>query len=120
MGVFDRIGFFKKKSPKPVEKPLPEISPELERLRPDMTIKDTLNDVPPRATPQTDMIPTPMPTPTPPTSHTESSPNLENIKAKIDLLVTQMDNIKTQNENINERLKNIEKTLNQMKGIRYY
>ena len=46
--------------------------------------------------------------------------DFENIKAKLDLLLTEIDSLKTQNQNINEKLKSIEKTLADMKGIRYY
>jgi len=45
---------------------------------------------------------------------------MSNIRAKIDLLLTEMDSIKTQNQTINERLRSIEKTLAEMRGIRYY
>lgn len=44
----------------------------------------------------------------------------DNIKAKLDLIMTELDNIKTQNQMINERLKGIEKKLIEMRGIRYY
>ncbi|MCD6226560.1 MAG: hypothetical protein J7J93_02070 [Candidatus Aenigmarchaeota archaeon] len=55
-------------------------------------------------------------------SQTQLSQNsdFENIKAKLDLLLTEIDSLKTQNQNINEKLKSIEKTLADMKGIRYY
>ena len=55
-------------------------------------------------------------------SQTQLSQNsdFENIKAKLDLLLTEIDSLKTQNQNINERLKSIEKSLADMKGIRYY
>ena len=43
-----------------------------------------------------------------------------NLRAKIDLLLTQIESVQIQNKNIDERLKNIEKTLAEMKGIRYY
>jgi len=42
------------------------------------------------------------------------------VKAKLDLVLTQLDNIKTQNQMMNERLKAMEKTLTEMRGIRYY
>ena len=45
---------------------------------------------------------------------------MSNIRAKIDLLLTEMDSIKTQNQTISERLRSIEKTLAEMRGIRYY
>lgn len=46
--------------------------------------------------------------------------NMDNMKAKLDLILTDLDNIKTQNRVVQERLKNMEKTLAEMKGIRYY
>jgi len=46
--------------------------------------------------------------------------DVRNLRAKLDLLLTEMDSIKTQNQMINERLKAIEKTLAEMRGIRYY
>ena len=46
--------------------------------------------------------------------------HLENVKAKLDLVLTELDNLKIQNQTMNERLKNIEKTLVDMKGIKYY
>ncbi len=45
---------------------------------------------------------------------------MSNIKAKIDLLLTEVDSIKTQNQTINERLRSIEKALAELRGIRYY
>lgn len=45
---------------------------------------------------------------------------MSNIKAKIDLLLTEMDSIKTQNQTISERLRSIEKALAEMRGVRYY
>ncbi|MBD3155462.1 MAG: hypothetical protein GF368_02295 [Candidatus Aenigmarchaeota archaeon] len=46
--------------------------------------------------------------------------HMDNMKAKLDLILTDLDNIKTQNRMVQERLKNMEKTLAEMKGIRYY
>jgi len=45
---------------------------------------------------------------------------MDNVKAKLDLILTDLDNLKTQNQMTNERLKNIEKILADMKGIKYY
>jgi len=45
---------------------------------------------------------------------------MSNLKAKLDLLLTQIENISLQNRTIDERLKAIEKTLAEMRGIRYY
>ena len=45
---------------------------------------------------------------------------MSNIRAKIDLLLTEINSIKTQNQSINERLRMIEKSLAELRGIRYY
>lgn len=45
---------------------------------------------------------------------------MDNIKARVDLVLAELDSIKTQNQTINERLKAIEKTLVEMRGIKYY
>ncbi len=45
---------------------------------------------------------------------------MDNVKVKLDLVLTDLDNLKTQNQMTNERLKNIEKILSDMKGIKYY
>ena len=45
---------------------------------------------------------------------------MDNVKVKLDLVLTDLDNLKTQNQMTNERLKNIEKILADMKGIKYY
>jgi len=45
---------------------------------------------------------------------------MTNVRAKLDLLLTELDSIKTQNQMINERLKAIEKALAEIRGIRYY
>jgi hypothetical protein len=46
--------------------------------------------------------------------------HLDNVKTKLDLVLTELDNIKTQNLMIKEQLRNIEKRLAEMKGIKYY
>ena len=46
--------------------------------------------------------------------------DISNMRAKMDLLLTEIDSIKIQNRTIDERLRNIEKLLAEMKGIRYY
>ncbi|MBL7170256.1 MAG: hypothetical protein ISS48_04510 [Candidatus Aenigmarchaeota archaeon] len=46
--------------------------------------------------------------------------HLDNVKAKLDLILIDLDNVKTQNQMMNERLKNMEKTLADMRGIKYY
>jgi len=50
----------------------------------------------------------------------ENKVDMGNVRAKLDLLLTEMDSLKTQNQMINERLKAIEKLLAEMRGIRYY
>ncbi len=50
----------------------------------------------------------------------ENRADIGNVRAKLDLLLTEMDSLKTQNQMINERLKAIEKMLAEMRGIRYY
>jgi uncharacterized coiled-coil protein SlyX len=50
----------------------------------------------------------------------ESKVDISNVRAKLDLLLTEMDSLKTQNQMINERLKTIEKMLTETRGIRYY
>ncbi len=46
--------------------------------------------------------------------------HMDNLKARLDLILTELDNIKIQNRTMTERIKNIEKTLAEMKGIKYY
>ena len=55
-----------------------------------------------------------------PQTQLSQTPDFKNIRAKIDLVLTEIDSLKTQNQTINERLKSIEKSLADMKGIRYY
>jgi len=45
---------------------------------------------------------------------------MEILKTKIDLVLTELESIKTQNRLTNEKLRTLEKTLSEMKGIRYY
>ncbi len=42
---------------------------------------------------------------------------LENVKAKMDLILTQMESLRIQNETLNERLKIIEKLLIEIKKL---
>lgn len=58
--------------------------------------------------------------PATPTHPQTSSSDISNLRAKLDLVLTEIDSIKTQNQTINERLKAIEKALIDMKGIKYY
>lgn len=46
--------------------------------------------------------------------------DMSNVRAKLDLLITQMDGLRSQNQIISERLNNIERTLAEMRGIRRY
>lgn len=46
------------------------------------------------------------------------SASIENVKAKIDLLLTRIDSLKTQYETLNERVKNIEAMVQEIRG--YY
>lgn len=54
------------------------------------------------------------------TSQEQQKVELSNVRAKLDLVLTELDNIKIQNQMMNERLKAMEKTLAEMRGIRYY
>lgn len=45
---------------------------------------------------------------------------MDNLNARLDLIMTELDSIKTQNRTINERLKAMEKILTEMRGIKYY
>jgi len=119
MGIFGKIiGVFRRK--KDVEIP-PIEGIEREPLTPDLTPpREPLRGrepLPPRP-----LEPEPLSRPRfgpelmPGTKQAEMS----NIRAKIDLLLTNMDSIKTQNQTINERLRSIEKALAELRGIRYY
>jgi len=118
MGIFGKIkGIFRRK--KDIEIP-PIEDIEREPLTPDLTPREPLQgreSLPPRP-----LGPEPLPRPRfeselmPETKQAEMS----NIRAKIDLLLTEMDSIKTQNQTINERLRSIEKALAELRGIRYY
>lgn len=41
---------------------------------------------------------------------------MENLKAKMDLVLTQLDSLRVQNETLNERIKNIEKLVTEIRG----
>lgn len=51
----------------------------------------------------------PVEPPKPPT--TAEATTMENVKAKMDLILTQIDSLRVQNETLNERIKNIEKAV---------
>jgi len=44
----------------------------------------------------------------------------EELRSKIDLILTKLENLKMQNENLEERIRRIERILAEMRGIRYY
>jgi len=46
--------------------------------------------------------------------------HMDNVKARLDLILTELDNLKMHSQMAAERLKNIEKTLADMRGIKYY
>jgi len=128
MGILDKVkGIFggKKKVEAPsVEKPEP-LEP-LPVTRPEGAILPPRRIPPPREPlpPPREPLPPP-PRPIEPLAPPRFAPDTErvdvsNLKAKIDLLLTEMDSIKTQNRMIDERLKAIERTLSEMRGIRYY
>jgi len=119
MGIFGKIkGIFGRK--KDVEIPPIEdierepLTPDLAPPREPLTRRDLLEPRP--------LAPEPFP------RHdygTELAPDtkqaeMSNIRAKIDLLLTEMDSIKTQNQTISERLRSIEKALAELRGVRYY
>ncbi|MGC8811964.1 MAG: hypothetical protein ACP5O8_00030 [Candidatus Aenigmatarchaeota archaeon] len=58
------------------------------------------------------------PLPPKPEVSLESS-SIENVKAKIDLLLTQIDSLKTQYETMNERIKNIEQMVQEIRSYYY-
>jgi len=118
MGIFGKIkGIFGRK--KDIDIP-PIEGIEREPLTPDLTPpREPLGREPlpprplaPEPLPRSRFGPEPMPG--------AEQADMSNIKAKIDLLLTQMDSIKTQNQMINERLGSIEKALAELRGIRYY
>ena len=118
MGIFDKVkGIISRKKrvelppiekPEPFE-PLPLTRPEgalpprgLPPPREPLAPPPRLEPLTPRFTPDAERIDT------------------SNLKAKLDLLLTEMDSIKMQNRMIDERLKKIEKALTETRGIRYY
>lgn len=119
MGIF---GGFKRIFSKKKDIEIPPIDDlEKEPLTPDLTpLRENFPAKEPY--PSRPLAPEPLPRPRfepefmPETKQAEMS----NIRAKIDLLLTEMDSIKTQNQTINERLRSIEKALAEMRGIRYY
>ncbi len=122
MGIFGKIiGIFRRKKKEP---PLEE-GPDLGPITP---LRTEAKPLPPPGEP---LPREPLaPARGPPTLEPLSPPSqrmperedidVSNIKAKIDLLLTQIESVKIQNKNLEERLKSIEKMLAEMKGIRYY
>jgi len=41
---------------------------------------------------------------------------LENVKARMELILTQLDSLRIQNENLNERIKNIERLVTEIRS----
>lgn len=119
MGIFSKItGIFRRKKKEPLSDDLGE------DLGPPVPLKSEDKPLPPpgeplRREPLTPPPPAFEPLPSTKTPETESI-DVSNIKAKLDLLLTQIENVKIQNKNVEERLKSIEKMLAEMKGIRYY
>ena len=57
-------------------------------------------------------------TPVPSVEMGAESIEIQNVKAKVDLLLTQLDSLKTQYQIMNERIKNIEQMVEEIRG--YY
>ena len=110
MGIFGSIKnivFRKKKEDISLEEPLEPLTP----LSPEREALEPLRETPP-------LEPISR---YPETKYPEKeTAEMSNIRAKIDLLLTEIDSIKIQNRTIDERLRNIEKLLAESKGIRYY
>jgi len=118
MGIFGKItGIFRrKKGEPPLEEP-----PDLGPLTPLRTEEKPLP--PGEPLPRRPLSPPPSLEPlSPPSQRMPEREDIDvsNIKAKLDLLLTQMESVKIQNKNVEERLKSIEKMLAEMRGIRYY
>jgi len=47
---------------------------------------------------------------------TPESTRIENVKAKMDLILTQLDSLRVQNETLSERIKNIERLVTEIRG----
>lgn len=47
---------------------------------------------------------------------TTEAATMENMKAKMDLMMTHLDSLKVQNETLNERIKNIERLVTEIRG----
>lgn len=59
------------------------------------------------------------PLPVPPEIKREVTPEsarIENVKARMDLILTQIDSLRVQNETLSERVKNIERLVTEIRG----
>ncbi|MEM7825510.1 MAG: hypothetical protein QW412_01460 [Candidatus Aenigmatarchaeota archaeon] len=61
----------------------------------------------------------PLPPLPPKPEPTLESSSIENVRAKVDLLLTQIDSLKTQYETLNERIKNIEQMVQEIRSYYY-
>lgn len=123
MGIFGRIkGIFGRK--KEVETPPPAEEPEPFGLPPPRSERAlpprSETGLPPPREPLARRLPPPMEPMAPSRPMPTERADITNLRAKIDLLITEVDSIRTQNQMINEKLKAIEKALADMRGIRYY
>jgi hypothetical protein len=64
--------------------------------------------------PKEDFIKNSFPRATPPLSLSSTDMNTENLRAKIDLMVTQLDSMRIQYESLNERIVQIEKMVKEI------
>jgi hypothetical protein len=115
MDIFGRVkGIFGRKKSNAVP-PKEEIGPDIETLpmtRPEIEPLRSRELIPPREQlSPIELIPR---------LSEENKVDMGNVRAKLDLLLTEMDSLKTQNQMISERLKTIERILAEMRGIRYY
>ena len=111
MGIFGWVKNRVFRNKESIETPSIETSPDLEPIA---TLRAERGPVQPRETLS------PMEPLTPPGLPEREQVEMTNVKAKLDLILTEMDSIRIQNRNIDERLKSIEKTLAEMRGIKYY
>jgi len=110
MGIFGLAKNLVFKKKENIEPPPLDMGPELEAIPPlrergPMTQRDSLSPMEPLTTtglPEREQV------------------EMSNVKAKLDLILTEMDSIRIQNRNIDERLKAIEKILAEMRGIKHY
>jgi len=119
MGIFDWVKNVFKKKPAEPKKPLPPVKPL-------PAIRDAPRDPLPLPPKPASLTPEPLPPPPKMPAPIVREPiggaekMDDNIKTKVDLLLSEMDHLKTQNQIITEQLKKIERKLSETKGIRYY